>query len=137
LIFWKKYGQEFVWMPSIALSSNWVLKVKPKKYSMSLMNGIAHFSGTTTNQVREYVGSVSQKGMITIPQAVRRRFKIKPKGKVIFRMSEDAVEIKPMSMALENTFGSVEPINRPENFKQLRNIAIEEHIDKVISKMNQ
>lgn len=103
---------------------------------MQSMNAPAFISGTTTNQVREYVGSVSQKGMITIPQAVRRHFKIKPKGKVVFRMSEDAVEIKPMSMTLEDTFGSVKPINRPENFKQLRKIAIGEHVDKVISKMN-
>ena len=35
----------------------------------------------------------------------------------------------PPVMSLEEAFGSVEPINRPENFKELRDIAIEEHLE--------
>ena len=35
----------------------------------------------------------------------------------------------PPVMSLEEAFGSVEPINRPENFKKLRDIAIEEHLE--------
>ncbi len=100
------------------------------------MSGTVSIPSTAVDNFREYVGSVTQKGMVTIPQGVRRRLNIRPKGKVIFRVVEDTVEIKSMPMTLEETFGSVKPLNRPENFKQLRDVAIEEHVDKVISKMN-
>lgn len=33
-------------------------------------------------------------------------------------------------MSLEEAFGSVTPIQRPEDFKQLRDVAIEEHVEK-------
>lgn len=91
---------------------------------------------TTRNDIREYIGSVTAKGMITIPQEVRRLHKIKPNGKVVIRVSQDTIEVKPMPMTLEEAYGSVTPINRPENFQQLRDMAVEEHVEKVISKMN-
>lgn len=91
---------------------------------------------TTNNDIREHIGSVTSKGMITIPHEIRRIHKIKPGGKVILRASQDTIEVKPMPMTLEDAYGSVTPINRPENFKQLRDIAIEEHVEKVISEMN-
>jgi prevent-host-death family protein len=36
----------------------------------------------------------------------------------------------PQPMSLEEAFGSVTPIKRPEDFKQLRDVAIEEHVEK-------
>ena len=88
----------------------------------------------THEDVQEYISSVSPKGMITIPQEVRRAFNIQPKGQVVLRRKKDSVEIKPM-MTLEETYGSVTPINRPENFKQLRDTAIDEKVDKEIAKL--
>ena len=39
-------------------------------------------------------------------------------------------ESLPPVMSLEETFGSVEPINRPEDFQALRDAAIEEKVEK-------
>lgn len=100
------------------------------------MNTPTPAPATANHDIREYIGSVTGKGMITIPQEVRRIHKIKPNGKVVIRVSQDTLEVKPMPMTLEDVYGSVTPINRPENFKQLRDIAIEEHVEKVISEMN-
>lgn len=86
--------------------------------------------------VREIIGALSKKNAVTIPVEVRRYLKIKTNDKVIFQLKENGVEIKPMPMTLEETFGSVTPISRPENFKQIRDEAIEEHVQKFIDKMN-
>lgn len=92
---------------------------------------------TTNHQVREYIGSVSPKGMITIPQEARRRLKITPKSQVIIQVSQDDLVVKPMPMTLEDTFGSVTPINQPEDFEGLLKLAKEDRAQQVISKPNQ
>jgi hypothetical protein len=41
------------------------------------------------------------------------------------------VELQPATITLEDTFGAVTPKRRPEDFKKLRKIAIEEHAKEV------
>lgn len=91
----------------------------------------------TTPQSREYIGSVSPKGMITIPQEARRLLKITPKSQVVIRVNHDDLVVKPMPMSLEDTFGSVSPINQPEDFEELIKTAKEERTEHIISEMNQ
>jgi hypothetical protein len=38
-------------------------------------------------------------------------------------------------MSLEEAFGSVTPINQPEDFTALRETAIEDHVQQVVKKM--
>jgi hypothetical protein len=45
------------------------------------------------------------------------------------------MEPLPPVMSLEEAFGSVSPINQPENFAALREAAIEEHVQQVVEKM--
>ena len=47
-----------------------------------------------------------------------------------------AQENLPPTMSLEEAFGSVTPINQPEDFNKLRKIAIEEKAQKTIEDMN-
>ena len=86
---------------------------------------------------KEFIGLVSPKGTITIPLEVRKRFKIEPNSKVLLRLRQEALEVKPMPMTFEETFGSVTPINRPEDFQELRHKALKEKARDVISKMQQ
>lgn len=44
--------------------------------------------------------------------------------------------ITPVAMTLEEAFGSVQPISRPEDFKALRDMTMEEHEERVIRKMS-
>lgn len=97
-----------------------------------MMNGIPQPQSALQNNVKEFIGSVSPKGMVTIPQEARDLFNIKPKGKVVIRVSQQIIEVKPMPMTLEQTFGSVTPLNRPENFNELIRMAKEERAQKVI-----
>ena len=79
----------------------------------------------------EHVRTVTAKGQVTIPATVRRLLHLGPHDKVAFRVSDGIVTLEP-TMSLEETFGSVEPRQRPENFQELRDTAIEEHVEQVL-----
>lgn len=83
----------------------------------------------------EHIRTLTTKGQVTIPVEVRRFLGVKPHDRVVFRISNGRVEIRPPTMSLEETFGSVTPMNRPEDFKKLREIAVEEHVQKIIEEM--
>lgn len=91
----------------------------------------------TNDDIREYVGSVSHKGTVTIPNEVRRRLKIKPKGKVIFRLAADTVEIKPIPMTLEDAMGSVPALTPAKSWQEISQMAKEERTDRYFAKMHQ
>jgi len=83
----------------------------------------------------EYVQTVTIKGQVTIPIELRKMLGVEPSSQVIVSLDAGRVVIEPVSMTLEEAFGSVQPINKPENFKELRTIALEEHVTRVINKM--
>lgn len=60
---------------------------------------------------------------------------MQPGDKVVFRVTNDTVELQPVAMSLEDTFGAVSPLNRPEDFDTLRDTAVEEHAKKTIDEM--
>jgi hypothetical protein len=53
----------------------------------------------------------------------------------MFRVVEGVVELQPVTMTLTDTFGAVTPKNRPEDFSALRDVAVEEHAQKVVEEM--
>ena len=86
-------------------------------------------------ETQEFVRPMTYKGTVTIPIEVRRLLGVKPKDKVTFRIVDGKrVELLPPTMTLESAFGSVLPRSKPENFKHLRDTAIEEHVRKTTSK---
>ncbi len=68
-----------------------------------------------------------------MPAEVRRVLGIQPHGEVRFRVVEGRVELLPPTMTLEAAFGSVEPRTTPENFQELRDKAIAEHVAAAVS----
>lgn len=89
----------------------------------------------TMKEIEEHLRTVTTKGQVTIPAEVRRMLKLKPRDKILFRITEGKVELQPVTTTLEDTFGAVTPKRRPEDFKKLRRIAIEEHAKKVVAEM--
>lgn len=85
---------------------------------------------------QEYLVRVNRKGMVTLPKAVRRQLKAETKGQVVFRVEADQITVGELPLSLEEAYGSVTPINRPENFKKLRKIALEEKVGKYLSKQS-
>ena len=86
-------------------------------------------------EMQEHIRRVTTKGQVTIPVEVRRLLGVKPQDKVVFRVVEGRVELQPSKMTLEATFGAVTPRKRPEDFKELHDIAMEERAERVLEGM--
>ena len=80
--------------------------------------------------IQEHSSTVTQKGQVTIPLAVRQALGIKPHDRVLFRVTNGRVELLPSPMTLESVYGAVKPLTRPENFREARRIAREERLTK-------
>lgn len=64
--------------------------------------------------------SVTQKGQVTIPVEVRNRLGLKPRDRVVFELDGDTVPLRPASSTVRRHFGTVAPIQKPEDFASLR-----------------
>ena len=58
---------------------------------------------------------------------------IEPRGEVRFRISGDKVELLPPALTFEETFGSVKKGTQPLDFKKMREVAIEDHVQAVVN----
>ncbi len=82
----------------------------------------------------EYVGTLTSKGQVTIPSRIRRELGLKKHDKLVFRLVDGKLVVEAMPMKLEAVYGSVEPINRPEDFDAIRRIAREERAERTAHK---
>jgi antitoxin PrlF len=83
----------------------------------------------------EYVTTMTQRSQITVPAEVRRVLGLKPKDRVAFEVDGCEVKLKPVEFTLESAFGSVEPLNRPEDLEEISRLAKDEHVERAIRKM--
>lgn len=88
-------------------------------------------------EIQEYTRTVTGKGQVTIPVEIRRLLEVSPGDQVLFRVTEGTVELQSVTMTLEDTFGAVPPLRRPEDFSVLRETAIEEHAQAVVEEMEE
>jgi AbrB family looped-hinge helix DNA binding protein len=76
---------------------------------------------------KEYIATVTSKGQVTLPVEFRKQLQLAPQDKVILRLVEGKrVEIERLPMTLEEAYGSVVPLNRPEDFEAIQQIVDEE-----------
>jgi AbrB family looped-hinge helix DNA binding protein len=88
--------------------------------------------------IKEYIATMTSKGQVTIPIQVRQQLQLAPQDKVVFRIVDGKhVEIEPLPMTLEEAYGSVPPLNRPEDFDALQQIANEERETRWLNKIKQ
>ncbi len=88
-------------------------------------------------EFKEFTGKLTTKGQITLPVSIRRLLGVSPHDQIVFRVFEGRVEIKAAPMSLEDTFGAVKPLKTLEDFKEIRDWAIEERVQKVIGKLQE
>lgn len=82
--------------------------------------------------MKQIIASITQRGQVTIPAEVRRLLGITPGGKVVFAIEGSQVRLIAPKFTIETAYGSVTPLNRPENFKRQVREAMEEHAKKVV-----
>lgn len=87
------------------------------------------------NTQAEYQRKLTPKGGVTLPVEVRRLLGVEPRGEVRFRVSADKVELLAPAMTFEQTFGSVNSGKQPLDFKKVREIAIEDHVQRAVNKI--
>ncbi len=70
--------------------------------------------------MQEFESTVTEKGQVTIPQAIRRTIGLQARDKVSFEVEGEVVKIRRVSSKLLQGFGAVTPRNKPEDFQKLR-----------------
>jgi len=63
---------------------------------------------------------LTKKSQITLPKQVREFLGVKPGEQITFVIEDNSVKIMPVKSKLEENFGKVKPIQKPEDFKQIR-----------------
>ncbi|MGH2366477.1 MAG: AbrB/MazE/SpoVT family DNA-binding domain-containing protein [Chloroflexota bacterium] len=82
--------------------------------------------------MRELVTSLTQRGQVTTPAEIRARLGLKPRDKVIFELDAEAVRLRPTASNVRRHFGVVPPLDRPEDFQELR-VAFEEGVAREVA----
>ncbi len=93
---------------------------------MSVPHTVSDLAG---KEITYYERPLTDKGTVTIPVEVRRLLGLQPGSEVRFVVVDKSrVELLPPPMTLEQAFASVKPTRKPEDFKEIRDRAIKEHI---------
>jgi AbrB family looped-hinge helix DNA binding protein len=87
--------------------------------------------------LKEHVRRLTSKGQVTVPAEVRRKLDVQPGEAIIFRIVGDRVELDRTPMTLEEAFGSVPPLETPEDFEAQARRAWEEHSENVLREMRE
>ncbi len=66
--------------------------------------------------MNEFETTMTQKGQVTIPAAIRSRLGLRAKDRVRFEVDGDEVKLRPASSKLLAGFGAVVPHRRPEDW---------------------
>lgn len=64
--------------------------------------------------------TLTSKGQVTIPQAIRRRLGLKAHDQVEFEMEGDSARLRRAKSSLLDGFGAVTPVSQPEDFVAVR-----------------
>ena len=72
---------------------------------------------------------LTKKSQVTLPKQIRDFLGVKAGEQISFVIEDNTVKIFPIKSKLEENFGKVKPIQKPEDFKQIR-----EFVEQKISK---
>lgn len=83
----------------------------------------------------EIASTISDLGEVTIPEEVRDLLRLRAKDTVIVRIEDGRVSLMPREFTVEETFGSVAPLNRPEDFESMIREVKEEKAERTVRQM--
>ena len=86
--------------------------------------------------MKKIVTTITQRSQVTIPVEVRRVLGVKPRDKVAFTIEDGGVRLAPAPFSLESAYGSVKPVETPENFEEISRIAKEAKAEKTARTLN-
>jgi AbrB family looped-hinge helix DNA binding protein len=86
-----------------------------------------HQQTPTQRRVGDYIGTVSTQGRVTLPEEVRKLLRVNPQDKIVFRVTEDAIEISGRLPTLEELAGSFTPLQPAREIEEVIHEAKNEH----------
>ena len=86
--------------------------------------------------MKTIVTTLTQRSQVTIPAEVRRVLGVKPRDKVAFTIEDGGVRLAPAPFSLESAYGSVKPVEKPENFEEISRAAKEAKAEKTVRALN-
>lgn len=86
--------------------------------------------------MKKIVTTITQRSQVTIPAEVRRVLGVKPGDKVAFTINDGEVHLAPVSFSLESAYGSVKPVETPENFEEISRIAKNAKAERTVRALN-
>jgi len=78
---------------------------------------------------------MTQKGQVTIPVEVRKQMGLKPSDRVEFEIVDGYAIVRPVRSSILDAYGAVEPRNRPEDFRAIREAFERGVADEVVASM--
>ena len=84
--------------------------------------------------MQEITRAVGAKGQVTLPAAVRKALGLNGNGRITFVIDSGNVRIKSAQELLAESYQSIPALKRPLTLKQMREIAIEEHVQRAARK---
>ena len=86
----------------------------------------------------DFTATITERGQVTIPAEIRKKLGLKTRGKVTFRLNEDdTVSLRRPAFTIESAFGSIKPMNTPEDWDARIREAKEEKAEETIRKMRE
>jgi len=70
-----------------------------------------------------------------LPKQVREFLGVKPGEEITFVIEDDTVKIMAVKSKLEENFGKVKPVQKPEDFKQIREFVEKEIADEAMKEI--
>ena len=104
------------------------LEIQPRVCYHPIMDTQTLPEAQTRKPVYTYEAPINQRGMLVIPQDLRKRMGLQPHDRIQFQVYANAVEIaSAKSMTLEEAFGSVTPLQAGQDLEEVIQAAKAEH----------
>ena len=87
--------------------------------------------------VSEFVGSVSTKGQVTIPNEMRRKLGLNPGDKVRMTIEDEKIVLRPAGISLLAGFMSIPALKKPLTDDDITEIATEAAVDDAAHDLDQ
>ena len=77
--------------------------------------------------MHELETTITQKGQVTIPQAIRQRMGLKPRDRVRFELAGDVVTLRPATASIRDFYQTVPALPVALSVEQMTELAATEH----------
>lgn len=88
--------------------------------------------------MRTYQATVTSKGQVTIPVAIRRALGMEPRDRVVFILDDTGtVRVSRVAFTVADTYGAVPAIGREDELEEASREAREERAERLVDELRE